>query len=1658
MSKFPNELDDDVTLPRADDNVTEIRSDIINALRHAIFNIQLELGVNAKGSANSLAERFNVSFDRNGNLNLSTIKSIIDSIGPISDNHIANNANIPESKLRLDHPTGNLNNSLLVLKSDTETALSFISSYGSKIQPHIDGAAFNHTLDKINLPNDTIRDNIGQPRPSGDAFIALKDLNDDFVNHQKSTGKDSNGLYAHYASGIEVKTNNFSYIDKNARDLQSLANFIDQNSLSLLGTRTQTLYQNGITRSSRSFPLNSTLLENYSKYNTAGGSVDGYISSILGSIDVSGAFSAKVNGGQLIVPPTQVNTYQSQSSPSDDDDVVNFIPTSSNDLSFYKKINSVMVGDILTINYKDGNETNSTISSFLIKEVKAIWDPTNPQYSVRINGKNIVNTSNAVAIVSRSYFNTDKYGALAIAPVMVDLPSKKRSLIVGDPRGAQVLGVGFNPSQLGPNNFYLYLCMYPIANPEASSGKQLLSPIDIKPIDVTGNMGSTPGAYTLEHIVEQTNMAFQRPGYNLRFIAFSHNGEFGIMLADSYNGASFSIIAGVLNSNGEYDSSISNSSYPKNVIDVASNVDPLGIGPLKANVASPSYKNSASTASDSRRPTKIFSPLKRNNFYANGAEKDKLSSKLDKTKLDQIEDLNGDGYWIATIQEKNVIPTGRVKVTYRVNKLLSKSELKPGKTIVVQPENNFGLIQDFGRFLIEDVKFDTTNGVTDIKVYDAVHNAGVSPYTTSNVGLKVRLYFSSDSVSFSDQNVFDVNYSLSPKPSYNRLFEIYVDENGYVNSHERARFVSDGTRNDIASDPLIKDRIDIVRVSQRLIGFEFKETGTESQLRKITLAIDSINSNTGVYSGYLCRFDGTTASNKGKASFGKFGEIVRFYDESSINYIDFCIRLKNTPATIAGPIYMDVQIFPTISLNQEVMLIGTLQLDKENRISYLRDERQFGNISERQLSNSAINFIESGDRLLHENGVISGFDITASTNKTINISGGTCLVNGKIIQANNSTTSLHYLKDTANKDVDWFLCVDQSGRIVTVPKTDSETLLQINYGSNVKVYSSSLRHIVKSRKDLLAIYAVSVNSSSNNILITDIRTFSYKQAGSNKIVVSSEIGFGNFKSIDSAIDYLKLLGSLEREVHLRSEIEKNVNFTIDALPVSFVGIKNSSKIKFNNSVIINNSSISDGVQFQNCSIDFNGAVNLDNVNFDNCNIVFNSTSTLTNVTFKKCSITINQKIIIEHTVSFYESNIDTNQNLKTAILIGNNTKINGCKFIYGYTSAATPNMLEMNDGLLYKSVTSTASLSDVTITDNKFICNTKNYYPFIAIRMESNSTLFSSAKSINVKNNSFTAATPAFNAVVAFYSFHVSGHPDTELPKLTDCNIYGNTCNSDQMIIITDGTAENKYPIVTSNVSIDANICGIIGLVCGSKVSSDNMSSTFIHNNKSKLIASLNFSGSKLVDYSLNASKPSGFVSVKNNVVNWIDVRSKNVNCFEPTSISGNKIIAGDFGPFQASSSINLSNIAIRYSNFVSTNAVISKKNNGNSSNISENYIYAENLSYSYDTAIYCDSAAQITNNSVFLCANNSAKPIIHLLSDGIIMSNNNINNKGLSAKCFFSGPAKGDWSKFSGYSIVKNNVIIGVSTAMPEYDTTIPIAGFSGASYLSWKFDNDKW
>lgn len=1242
MSNFPTSLDDDTTLPVVNDNITEIGGQAINALRDAVFALEQNVGIGAAGSTGSIAARLGISINPDGTIKASALTALGLVTLPITQNQIADNAQIPESKLKLDFRTQDLFNYIRDLSKDVNSAQGWIATSGVKLEAHLIGAIYRHNMDQIDVSNDLVNEpflnnKFRVPRDNTSAYSVVNDMNSEFLAHQWADGspfgiiKDvttNNGSvypsnYGHTASGIFLNTTRFSTIPQSAVDLQLFAEFIDSASIFLYGTRIQNLYTGGISRSSRSSWL----------------ALDGY--------------------GTPLIPPTPAITYflntGTNSKPFDDinfgDDIIEFKPAAGDISSnlFDERFALVKIGDIARVNY-------GTIEvQFVIKEKKYIQSGGNKKYIIRIAGKNLLYTTNASVRIDKPLFNNNKQGVLAIAPANNKF-SAIPSLIVGSPRGAMTLGVGFNADQLDESHYLLYLALYPDGNP--MDGYTILPPID-----VTGNKGVTPGEYTLDSVVEATNTAFRNNGYNYRFIAYSYQGEFGIMLADSYGDAGFSIMNAVISPSGFIDQAATNINFPNNVVGMFSTTislpsDPLGFGPNGANVASPPFMKTYGSPEAAIIPTKVFLPLKRNNYYVNGIERDKLN-----LEVGQALDGYGDGYWIATISDQHIFPGpgGRVQTTYHIPLDLSTSHLQIGKTLVVQSQGQGGLV-DFGRFIIQDLNFGCAPNIfTEITVYDAVHGQGASPVATLGLGATVAIYFNSDSVSFNKESATDFN-SVTP---FKRHFEVYVDQNGFTFTHERGRInVSGGTLTVNSNVSLFTyselAKLNILKISPKLRGYQF------SSVNKITLNMLDYNSTTGNYSGYLAFYDGYTFTHKGPLTVGKKGQITRFYDETNVDYIDILFDVNDSVASFTNK-QLDFQLFPTLSLDEEINLIGTCQLnDVTNFVNYLRDERQFGNTSEKDLSTSALNFISLPERLLHSNGVIRGFDLedlgipNPDGYGRIYLTGGLVVVNGKIISLNNETIVIPLIKETGSlHNVNWMLCVNDKGEYQPIPLLDFDptlntpnnptrvfTAFNLVSGTTYSIDASTFSDLINNRKDLTLLYIVASTTTTANgstpptisLDITDARKYVNDADSNLPLKLTSAHAQGNFKSPIAIFNWVKYNNLFNGNAIVKGADSTtgqiNTALNLDFANTVTIDGENDALLTMNKAVVLGSN-----LTLKNLSINFYGGVSLaanaTNLTLDNCtinivnpiaaaptnNIIFDAINGK-NITIKDCNITV----------------------------------------------------------------------------------------------------------------------------------------------------------------------------------------------------------------------------------------------------------------------------------------------------------------------------------------------------------------------------------------------------------------------------------------------------
>lgn len=1478
MSNYPTSIDNDASIPSVNDNITEIGAEAINALKEAVINIESELGIGLSGSVADLATRLDVALNPDGTINSSVLISAGLVTLPITNSQISATAQIDESKLNLNYPTSTLNTSIALAEAHAQSALGWINLNSNKISSHIDGTSFFHTLSAIEVASDSsgyLKNKYLTNRDNTNSYTFIDDLNSDFVDHQRKDGTTVSSTnvttlgggnypdnYSHTAGAIYINTNNFATIPQTTNTLQELAEFIDNTSIFLYGSRVQNFYSNGVSKASRSVSLKSDTR----------------------SIELIPATTARTylrNDGTTSVPVDDI---------SEGDDIIEFTPEDvvTNNNLFDAQFSLVNAGDIVVVNY------GTVQAEFIVKEKKYLYGG-GKQYIIRINGTNLKYTTSASVSIYRKQYTTDKQHVLALANAE-NVDAQLTSLIAIHPRSASVLGIGFNPNLLDTEHYNLYLAFYPNGN---------LDGYEVLPaIDVTGNAGTTPGRYTLEYIVNKTNLAFRINGYNYRFAAYQYNGEFGIALTDPYSNSAFSIISGTVDSAGAYDQTSTVASYPNNVVDVFDYLDTLsetqkpkdalGFGPSAANIASPPYLGDYATEEQALYPTKVFFPLKRNYYYVNGTERDTFSP-----DVNQITDGYGDGYWLAEITDVTVIPgpSGRVDVTYKVPYDLLTSNIKIGKTLVIQPLTD-GYFIDSGRFMISDISSNMCDGYSDftsITVYDAVHGFGSSPTTTADIGTFVKLYFNYDSIGFNDQNASD-DTVISP---FKRYFEVYVNQDGKTFAHERARMSTDPADITVLSQTLYgllaASNIDVCYISPKLKGY------TYGSIKKISLNLD-YTSTTGLVLAYLNNYNGVANKTRGPIAQGFIGERIRVYDESNIDFIEIRLDIDNTVASFSSE-NIDIQLYNSLELDQELFLLGSCLLNTStNRILVLNDLREFGNVAEKDISKSLIDFIGMGDKYLHSNGVVSGFDLSPDApnpaDNQIYLTGGIASVNGRFALLNADTVEIPVVKENVSSsyyNVLWALCVNDKSEYVSIPITDIQisgnytpgsrkvSLTELTSATTYKVESSTIEKLLV-RKDLVILYLVNsvitgTGPYTTTLNIMDMKRYAYStDSYSAKYTDIKE--FGNYRSITSIVNNLRFNGSNISFVDVNGAVEgcetdlvltqsniitisgggpdvSSILFTDRTLNVKNIHFKNL-RLQIENTTTNNVLNIDDKCEFENCeiSITMTGsgfaagyAIQVgDNVKFNNCAFDINYDDIAAsgekmislignNIEFTNCTFisSFGQSVDFNSSPYYIYGSARSNVKIKDSSFTGNerssiyftnsskieivnntfNTTLDASTYVPGYSSSNICNYFY--EGIVHINSSSTG-ISNILIRNNSYTSSVYNRKDFCSVVFSGSDARI---KNLTIENNYFEDTSSSEVQHTALSVIYTSTSPNIlRTGYLEDCIIRNNYCNKDQGFLVTSNhySSDDKMYIkmIPINVVIENNLCGSIGYYGGS--------------------------------------------------------------------------------------------------------------------------------------------------------------------------------------------------------------------------------------------------
>ena len=1523
MSVYPFEIDSDATIIRIDDNLSEIGGEAINQARSAIFAIETELGVRPSGSKSSVAARLDVSLNPDGTIKSSALTSVGLATLPITNSQVATNAGIAEFKLALDHSTSDLN-TLIASNTGLLNALTvFANEIDSDLSTHVaggnllaDGSPARHVASHIDInavgtdPRDPtftwtgIKDKDGNLRSATQVAAMLLQINDAFTAHQNAVGD------AHVATAVTIDTSNFTALPLTLGNVQEFIDYIDDFQQIVVGGHIATQHANSVPLIAR--PYGCSLEDGYK---------------------------------QNVVPPTACNAYLVRSPatfPVDDissgDNIIQFVPDNTGNV-FDAAFSQVEIGDQLTINYGTGFE-----ATFLVDSIRFV---PGSEWVVRINGNNISDSVVGFARIDKPVHDRRTEGILALASANAtptgSFNNFLSSVIIGNPRGAMAIGFGFDPGQLDSSHYNLYLELYPTGNPEDHV-------IQLPAVDVTGNAGDTPGQYTLASVVQSTNNKLREIGFNYRFIAFSENGNFGIMLADAIDCASFSITSGLRNPSG----TVIEGTFTNNVISQFSGgtgFDALGLGVTHANVASPTYGASFADEIDAQTPTKLIVPLKRRNYVVNGTVRDNFAPTWNATT-----DSNGDGYWDGYIAARTPIGSFTIETTYEIPLNLKAAGLKPGKTIVVQPTVAFDDLTyfdaDYGRFIIKNVTFiDACPGEserTQITVISGVHAAGTGFSFSSDAGLNVKIYFSEDSVSFDNEQVINQTPTSDP---YHRLHEIYINDQGQTFSHERGRMIiQSGGGSDLnTTDWHIQD------VSAKLRGYRDSATSFNRYIRFYVLTYDTV---TGEYDGYIGQRDtgGDLIFRTGPVVTGRKNVVTRFYDETFVDYIDLIFEEQSTTAAASTdllggtttPRYVDIELFPSLKNHDENMPLGTVEVNwdpptGQNIVQRVVNRRQFGSIDEEDFTEDAIDFITAVPRATKDNGIIRGFEfdmVSTSDDRELYYKGGVALVNGRIVTTNRQSVTIPEISEHLAglpDSIDWAVCVNEAGELIPVVITPTKQefyAIDNNSSNTYYLVSNTFVELVETRKDLVPIDVITADIASFTLgANADVRRF-LTDGNKRELVYSPEDFAGTFHTAAALKNWVNYYGSSNPLV-VKVRGEFNVDTTID-----FTG--------FSNPVIL----------------DGDGAI-------------FN--------------VTANQGLLVDANITI--RNVFFNYNPSSPPSYLTNDKINssnGCIF--------------QGDGV---------DVQNVTIEDCTFqSAVTGQRPPFISFERETGDVI-EELKILNNRFNDANVNPAEDQAAIAIVSLNVEvGSPALVIDTSIEGNICNN--HQGIYICIEGSTGEEFGPIgiAAVNTTIAHNACGIIGYSTSAEESAfaldlrtDRGQGLNILFNTANIIATVaNFptgastTGTQIFGAAgVSHLDSTGSVNIHGNTSHWIAAACANAaNEFNQTHITNNRLSAFDstylnqWSPFAT-----LPNAAIAlYGTDESNGDVII------SNNIIQTGRY-DSTSYFYDTGIDINDGVEgtVSNNNIRGLA---ATTGVGISLDGVtsgqfVISGNKIDREGRS-------------------------------------------------------------
>ncbi len=254
-TKYPSGIDNDVTIPSVNDNITEIGESSINGLKDAVIVLEKTIGTNPQGNTASLKARVNGVIDENGNIRSTALSSMGLVTLPITDAQVGNTAGIKESKLSLEFSTASLKNSLNSVSASLASVQSGLGASGNSFNKHIYGVDYFHDGYDILINGE------------GETQVGIAGLNATTVGdalNQIGTSIFGDGTrpphidfslpvaVKHRASEVSVDASNFEIMDRSSENVQEALESLDQAQGSFVAGHLDTFHANGILREIRS--------------------------------------------------------------------------------------------------------------------------------------------------------------------------------------------------------------------------------------------------------------------------------------------------------------------------------------------------------------------------------------------------------------------------------------------------------------------------------------------------------------------------------------------------------------------------------------------------------------------------------------------------------------------------------------------------------------------------------------------------------------------------------------------------------------------------------------------------------------------------------------------------------------------------------------------------------------------------------------------------------------------------------------------------------------------------------------------------------------------------------------------------------------------------------------------------------------------------------------------------------------------------------------------------------------------------------------------------------------------------------------------------------------------------------------------------------------